>query len=131
MIIGVNSRLDELQAALNVKLPYLEIENDKRRSIARRYLSEIRNDKIILPLWIYRIIMFSFVCYSNKQQTGITRLFTEKRSKLQFIIHRPQTKALQQYHELSFPTEKMHDEVLSIPLNPILSGNKLILLSQL
>jgi dTDP-4-amino-4,6-dideoxygalactose transaminase len=49
---GVNSRLDELQAAfLNVKLPYLEIENDKRRSIARRYLSEIKNDKIILPLW--------------------------------------------------------------------------------
>jgi dTDP-4-amino-4,6-dideoxygalactose transaminase len=43
MIMRVNSRLDELQAAfLNVKLPYLEIENDKRRSIARRYLSEIK-----------------------------------------------------------------------------------------
>jgi dTDP-4-amino-4,6-dideoxygalactose transaminase len=70
--------------------------------------------------------MFSFVCYSNKQQTGITRLFTEKRSELQFIINSAtQTKALQQYHELSFPiTEKMHDEVLSIPLNPILSGEQ-------
>jgi dTDP-4-amino-4,6-dideoxygalactose transaminase len=68
-ICGVNSRLDELQAAfLNVKLPYLEIENDKRRSIARRYLSEIRNDKIILPLWIYRIIMF-FICLLFEQTT--------------------------------------------------------------
>jgi dTDP-4-amino-4,6-dideoxygalactose transaminase len=66
---GVNSRLDELQAAfLNVKLPYLEIENDKRRSIARRYLSEIKNDKIILPLWIYRIIMF-FICLLFEQTT--------------------------------------------------------------
>jgi hypothetical protein len=65
--------------------------------------------------------MFSFVCYSNKQQTGITRLFTEKRSK--HSIHATQTKALQQYHELSFPiTEKMHDEVLSIPLNPFYQG---------
>ena len=48
--IGVNSRLDELQAAfLNVKLPNLDAENDFRRAIAKRYLSEIKNDKIILP----------------------------------------------------------------------------------
>jgi hypothetical protein len=77
MIMRVNSRLDELQAAFKC-VTILEIENDKR-SIARRYLSEIKNDKIILPYGIYRIIMF-FICYSNKQQTGITRLFTEKRS---------------------------------------------------
>jgi dTDP-4-amino-4,6-dideoxygalactose transaminase len=70
--------------------------------------------------------MFSFVCYSNKQQTGITRLFTEKRSaNCNSLSNSAQTKALQQYHELSFPiTEKMHDEVLSIPLNPILSGEQ-------
>ena len=50
--IGVNSRLDELQAAfLNVKLPNLNSDNDKRRAIAKRYLSEIKNDKIMLPFW--------------------------------------------------------------------------------
>jgi dTDP-4-amino-4,6-dideoxygalactose transaminase len=67
---GVNSRLDELQAAfLNVKLPYLEIENDKRRSIARRYLSEIRNDKIILPLWdLSDNHVFLFVIRTNNRQ---------------------------------------------------------------
>ena len=50
--IGVNSRLDELQAAfLNVKLPHLDAENNIRKAIAKRYLSEIKNDKIILPFW--------------------------------------------------------------------------------
>jgi dTDP-4-amino-4,6-dideoxygalactose transaminase len=75
-----------------------------------------------------------FFCLLFEQTTDrITRLFTEKRSaNCNSLSNSAQTKALQQYHELSFPiTEKMHDEVLSIPLNPILSGNKLILLSQL
>jgi dTDP-4-amino-4,6-dideoxygalactose transaminase len=60
------------------------------------------------------------------KQTGITRLFTEKRSaNCNSLSNSAQTKALQQYHELSFPiTEKMHDEVLSIPLNPVLSGEE-------
>jgi dTDP-4-amino-4,6-dideoxygalactose transaminase len=63
----------------------------------------------------------------DKQQTGITRLFTEKRSANCNSLSNSaaQTKALQQYHELSFPiTKKMHDEVLSIPLNPVLSGEE-------
>ena len=51
-IIGVNSRLDELQASfLNIKLKHLEAENDFRRSVAKQYLSEIKNDKITLPSW--------------------------------------------------------------------------------
>ena len=47
---GNNSRLDELQAAfLAAKLPILEKMNEERRSIAARYLSGIKNDKLILP----------------------------------------------------------------------------------
>ena len=47
---GNNSRLDELQAAfLSAKLPHLERMNVERRRIAGRYLSEIKNPKIILP----------------------------------------------------------------------------------
>ncbi|MDD5152330.1 MAG: DegT/DnrJ/EryC1/StrS family aminotransferase, partial [Flavobacterium sp.] len=50
--IGTNSRLDELQAAfLNVKFPHLDEDNIKRKAIAKRYLSEIKNDKIVLPFW--------------------------------------------------------------------------------
>jgi hypothetical protein len=91
-----------------MKLPYLEIENDKRRSIAR-YLSEIKNDKIILPLWDLSD-NHVFICLLFEQTTDrITRLFTEKRSANCNSLSNSatQTKALQQYHELSFPiTEK-------------------------
>ena len=47
---GVNSRLDEMQAAfLSVKLKQLDKWNTERRRIAARYLSEINNPLIILP----------------------------------------------------------------------------------
>ncbi len=53
---GYNSRLDELQAAfLRVKLPLLDKMNTQRRAIAKRYLTEIRNDKIILPQSILNV----------------------------------------------------------------------------
>jgi dTDP-4-amino-4,6-dideoxygalactose transaminase len=49
---GCNSRLDELQAAfLSVKLPYLEDWNEERRKIAKRYNTEIQNEKLTLPKW--------------------------------------------------------------------------------
>ncbi|HGC4833914.1 TPA: DegT/DnrJ/EryC1/StrS family aminotransferase, partial [Escherichia coli] len=47
---GVNSRLDEIQAAfLNVKLNYLDDDIRIRRNIANRYLNEIKNELIVLP----------------------------------------------------------------------------------
>ena len=47
---GNNSRLDEMQAAFLVaKLPHLDRMNEERRSIAQRYLDEIRNPEIVLP----------------------------------------------------------------------------------
>ena len=47
---GNNSRLDEMQAAfLHVKLPYLDKWNKERRRIADRYMSEICNERVILP----------------------------------------------------------------------------------
>lgn len=50
-VIGINTRLDELQAAiLKVNLKYLYINNAERIRIAERYLSEIKNTKVILPL---------------------------------------------------------------------------------
>jgi len=48
---GNNSRLDELQAAfLSVKLPHLDRMNIDRRRIANRYLMEITNPKVVLPI---------------------------------------------------------------------------------
>lgn len=123
--IGVNSRLDELQAAfLNVKLPNLGAENNVRRTIAKRYLSEIKNDKIKLPFWDF----------SENHVFHLFVIRTENREKLQqyllengiqTMIHYPipshQQKAFSNWNHLSFPiTEKIHNEVLSLPMSPVL-----------
>ncbi|CAM3522684.1 DegT/DnrJ/EryC1/StrS aminotransferase [Flavobacterium saliperosum S13] len=123
--LGFNSRLDELQAAfLRIKLPHLNAENDKRRIIAKRYLSEIKNDKIILP-------------FQEGSDNHVFHLFvirTPKRDELQqylsengiqTMIHYPiaphKQKAMKDYHHLSFPiTEQIHREVLSLPMSSVL-----------
>jgi len=127
--IGVNSRLDELQAAfLNLKLPNLNVDNDKRRAIAKRYLSEIKNEKIILPFWDF----------SNNHVFHLFVIRTENRAALQeylaqndiqTVIHYPipphKQKAFSDWNNLSFPiTEKIHDEVLSLPISPVLTDDE-------
>ncbi|WP_367754684.1 DegT/DnrJ/EryC1/StrS family aminotransferase [Flavobacterium sp. WC2430] len=124
--IGVNSRLDELQAAfLNVKLPHLDAENDKRRAIAKRYLSEIKNDKVVLPFWdLSSNHVFHLFVIRTKNRAELQAYLLENR--IETVIHYPipahKQKALKNWNEWSFPmTEKIHDEVLSLPLNPVLT----------
>ena len=132
--IGVNSRLDELQAAfLNVKLPSLDAENAIRKAIANRYLTEIKNDKIILP-----VLSLRGVARNVAKQSHVFHLFvirTENREKLQqyllengiqTMIHYPipphQQKAFSAWNHLSFSiTEKIHQEVLSLPISPVMT----------
>ena len=128
--VGVNSRLDELQAAfLNVKFPNLDNENNKRKVIANRYLSEIKNNKIILPL----DLLPGTNLYNHVFHLFVIR--TENRNKLQqyllengieSMIHYPipphKQKSFPNWNNLSFPvTEKIHNEVLSFPMSPVLT----------
>ena len=128
-LIGFNSRLDELQAAfLNEKLQNLDIENQIRQKIAKRYLEEVKNTKIELPFW-------------NFSQNHVFHLFvirTENRNELQqfllsngieTLIHYPiaphQQKALKIMNHLSFPiTESIHNQVFSLPISPVLTTNE-------
>jgi dTDP-4-amino-4,6-dideoxygalactose transaminase len=129
-LIGINSRLDELQAAfLNLKLPNLDTDNEKRRAVAKRYLTEIKNEKILLPIMSLR---------GTKQSGHVFHLFvirTQNRDHLQHylaannietMIHYPipphKQKALKSWNDLSFPiTEKIHREVLSLPISPVMT----------
>lgn len=128
-LVGINSRLDEIQAAfLNVKLPFLEEENNKRRSIAKRYISEIKNDKIILPKCNFSTnhVFHLFVIRTEKRDVLQEYL---KQNEIETIIHYPipphKQKALESWNTLSFPiTEKIHDEVLSLPISPILTDDE-------
>ncbi len=127
--IGFNSRLDELQAAfLNVKLPFLEIENQKRESIAKRYLAEIKNEKIILPAWdsSRNHVFHLFVIRTENREELQDYL---KQNEIETLIHYPipphRQKALPHWNSLSFPiTEKIHEQVLSIPISPVMTGEE-------
>jgi dTDP-4-amino-4,6-dideoxygalactose transaminase len=124
--IGVNSRLDELQAAfLNVKLPQLDFENEKRRNIAKRYLSEIKNDKIVLPIWdLSNNHVFHLFVIRTKKRDDLQHYLFE--NGIQTIIHYPipphRQKALKEWNYLTLPiTELIHIEVLSLPISPVMT----------
>ncbi|HEU4788481.1 MAG TPA: DegT/DnrJ/EryC1/StrS family aminotransferase, partial [Flavobacterium sp.] len=123
--IGVNSRLDELQAAfLKLKLPNLNADNEKRRTIAKRYLSEIKNDKIILPFWdLSNNHVFHLFVIRTQNRVGLQEYLTQ--NNIQTVIHYPipphKQKAFSSWNNLSFPiTEKIHNEVLSLPISPVM-----------
>ncbi|MFH6992371.1 DegT/DnrJ/EryC1/StrS family aminotransferase [Flavobacterium sp. FlaQc-48] len=127
--IGVNSRLDEIQAAfLNIKLPNLDADNDKRRAIAKRYLTEIKNKKIILPLWDFsNHHVFHLFVIRTENRVDLQEYLTQ--NDIHTVIHYPipphKQKALPEWNNLSFPiTEKIHNEVLSLPISPVLTSEE-------
>lgn len=126
---GVNSRLDEIQAAmLKVKLKYLDCQTVVRREIADRYLAEIRNPAIRLPalsvpheghVWHLFVVRCS---YRQSLQEHLTK------NGVQTLIHYPipphRQPAYTKLSDLSLPiTESLHDEVLSLPLGPHMSDS--------
>lgn len=127
-ILGVNSRLDELQAAfLNVKLPFLDADNDRRRNIANRYLSEIKNNTIILPTWDFSTNhVFHVFVIRTKNREELQEYLLD--NQIETVIHYPipphKQKAFPEWNNLSFPiTEKIHNEVLSLPMSPVMTDD--------
>lgn len=124
---GVNSRLDEIQAAiLDVKLKYLDQEMEKRRQIASLYLNQIQNPYIVLPLIQVdasanlQHVWHLFVIQSEYREELQNYL---KDNGVQTLIHYPipphKQQAYQAWNDLSFPiTERIHAQVLSLPMGP-------------
>ncbi len=122
---GINSRLDEIQAAiLDSKLKYLDRDNDTRRAIARKFDEGISNPKIQKPHWSgekdHVFHLYVIKCEErNELQTYL------KDEGIQTLIHYPipchKQKGLREYNALKLPiTERLANTVLSIPLNPTL-----------
>lgn len=126
---GINSRLDELQAALlRVKLSFLDEENENRRKIAEFYLANIKNKKITLPFVANREnhVWHLFVIRSEKRgelQTFLTE------NGIQTMIHYPipphKQEAYKEWNAMYLPlTETIHSEVLSLPISPVLKNDE-------
>ncbi len=124
--LGFNSRLDEIQAAiLSIKLPRLQADNNLRVQIANRYLSEITNEKISLPYYDGGAshVFHLFVVRVENRREFMDHL---EKNEVGAMIHYPvpphKQKALNEYSELDFPVaDKIHKEVVSIPLNPVMT----------
>ena len=123
---GLNSRLDEIQAAvLDVKLQYIDSENEIRRKIAKRFVSEIYNPKIILPEYPeneLEHVWHVFIIRSGNREL-LQNYLAE--NGVQTLIHYPipphKQEAYKEWNHLSFAiSEKIHDEVLSLPISPVL-----------
>lgn len=141
---GLNSRLDEIQAAvLRIKLPRLDLDNQQRRKIAQYYTDHINNPQVILP---------GITCQkhessnpsSNIQDTVLNalnhvwHLFVirhPERNRLrqyledndiQTLIHYPTPphlqKAFSEFSQLKLPvTEQIHRDVLSLPISQVMT----------
>ena len=132
---GMNSRLDELQAAiLSVKLPRLDVDNARRRALATRYLAELNSEVVKLP-------EVDLSAEEELRHGGFTHVFhifpvlCADRIELQrhladcgiqTLVHYPiaphHQKSMVEYASLSFPvSERIHREELSLPLYPTMT----------
>ena len=127
---GLNSRLDEMQAAvLDAKLKHLDTENNTRKTIAKYYIDNINNPAILLP---------ELPKNNNEHVWHLFVVRTANRDKLQqylkdndihTLIHYPipphKQAAYPQLNGLSLPiTEQIHEEVLSLPISPVLTAEE-------
>lgn len=127
---GLNSRLDEIQAAiLDVKLKYLDNDNAKRKEIAQYYIKNIKNPFVTLPkmydakahVWHVFVVMVKdrarFQSYLNDNE-------------IQTIIHYPipphKQECYKELNHLNFPiTEQIHNEIISLPISPVMSDSQI------
>lgn len=123
---GMNSRLDEIQAAiLRVKLQHLDADTKKRRHIAGYYIFHLPSSVFHLPsVADYGTHAWHlFVIRHPKREALAARLIEQG---VQTMIHYPipphQQPAYPELHGLSLPiTEAIHREVLSLPISPVMS----------
>lgn len=123
---GTNSRLDEIQAAmLRVKLRHLDIEIERRREIAKYYNDSIQNSNIILPCTGNEDnhVWHVFVIRTNNRKDLQKYL---SNNGIQTLIHYPITPhkqaAYKEWNSESYViSEKIHNEVLSLPISGVQS----------
>lgn len=140
LYLGLNSRLDEIQAAfLRVKLKFLENEIRQRRSLASIYLNGVKNNHVRLPLGtsilnnaegflfdasedcenVWHLFVVSCV-FREKLQTYLTN------NNIGTVLHYPipphKQKAYDGYFNIELKvTEKLHREILSLPMSATLT----------
>lgn len=125
---GKNSRIDEIQAAvLNVKLPYLDKENQRRKQIAKAYLGGINNPQITLIKDNDRDNVYHIFPILSSSRNRLQQYL--KDNGIETMIHYPipphQQEAYKEWNEQHYPiTEFIHQQELSLPCNPTMTDEE-------
>jgi dTDP-4-amino-4,6-dideoxygalactose transaminase len=127
---GLNSRLDELQAAImSVKLARLDTDNERRRQIAMQYYCGINNPNIDLfakPVYDDSHVFHVYVVKCSRRDE-LQAYLLEK--GIETLIHYPipihKQKAYAEYSAVSLPeTEILQSQILSIPISPVMDDSE-------
>ncbi len=123
---GLNSRLDEIQAAvLDVKLPHLDADNNRRREIAKYYRENIKNPKIILPkTYDDKATVWHVFVVRTQNRDEFQKYLAD--NGIQTLIHYPtpphKQDAYKEWNNLSFPiSEEIHRTIISLPMSPVMT----------
>ncbi len=124
---GINSRLDEIQSAiLSLKLKRLDKDNHRRQEIAKTYNDKIINKNLILPKLPknHDEHVWHIYCVRVKNRQSFIKYLND--NGIETNIHYPtaphKQDAYSEYSDLKFPiTEQIHDEVVSLPISPVLT----------
>jgi len=128
---GVNSRLDEMQAAmLRIKLRHLDTEITKRRKVAQAYQAGITNKVLALPTQACDLLpvgenhVWHLFVIRTQQREALQQHLAEQR--VQTLIHYPipphHQPAYKEWASQTYPlTEAMHKEIMSLPVSSVMS----------
>jgi dTDP-4-amino-4,6-dideoxygalactose transaminase len=133
--VGINSRLDEIQAAfLRVKLKHLDQWNNRRRRIAETYGTLLRKDHLVLPVERTGCNPAHHLYVVRSPERD--RLQDRLKKTVQTLVHYPVPVHLQQSYKpfglsADLPvTEKICHEILSLPLHPWLDDNEVEMIAR-
>ena len=126
---GINSRLDEFQAALlDVKLPYLDEDNKRRREIAKYYRENIKNPLIILPqVYAEEAHVWHIFAIRTEERERLQKYLED--NNIQTNIHYPtpphKQGAYTEWQNQCYPiSEEIHKTELSLPISPVLTDEE-------
>jgi dTDP-4-amino-4,6-dideoxygalactose transaminase len=126
---GLNSRLDEIQAAfLRIKLQKLDEDNKRRLEIAAIYETELNDLPILLPEFSKNHVYHLYVIRTNERDE--LQEFLGKQG-IQTMIHYPipphKQIAYKEFNHLKLPiTEQIHNTVLSLPISPVHENHEIL-----
>lgn len=128
--IGLNSRMDEIQAAfLNIKIKNIDKENSRRKEIAEYYNKNITNNKIKIPInEIENEHVWHLYVIRTSNRNELQNYLLE--NGIETLIHYPipphKQKCYKQLNNLKLTiTEKIHNEVLSLPISPVMTNEEI------